>query len=278
VSAAEALIVGGFTDFVDAVRARSAAALPDALVEDDCTAVVVPDGRAAAGGGFLAQTWDMHDTATPHVVLLELLPDEAPAATVFTTVGCVAQIGMNEHGVAVGINNLTAADGRVGVTWPFVVRRMLRERTADEAVRAVLDAPLAGGHDYLVLDADGRGANVEAMPTHVAVTPLADAVLAHTNHVVDPVGRTREAPRPPALQQSSRDRLARADALTAAGPLGLPELVALTQDPVICRASEPPFHMETSGAVVLRPRTREVWAVWRSPREHPYERFVVPSR
>lgn len=273
ISVAEAVVVGGFTDFVDVVRARGSAPPP----EDDCTAVVVPDTRAE-GQGFLAQTWDMHDTATEHVVLLELAPDEGPAATVFTTVGCVAQIGMNEHGVAVGINNLTAADGRVGVTWPFVVRKMLQQTTTEAAVRCVLEAELAGGHDYLVLDASGRGANVEAMPTHTAVTWLERDVLAHTNHVVDPEGRRREAPRPAALQQSSYDRLARATERTATGPLGFEALVDLVRDPVICRASEPPFHMETSGAVVMRPRTRELWAVWRDPRTQPWERFVVGGR
>ncbi len=277
ISAAEAVVVGGFTDFVDAVRARAADPAPESWVEDDCTAVLVPDARAD-GAGFLAQTWDMHDTATEHVVMLELAPDEAPAATVFTTVGCVAQIGMNAHGVAVGINNLTAADGRVGVTWPFVVRRMLRQASAEDAVRCVLDAPLAGGHDYLVLDASGRGANVEAMPTRSAVTWLAGDVLAHTNHVLDPQAKAVEAVRPAALQASSIERLDRAVSRTRTGTLGLAELVALIRDPVICRASEPPFHMETSGAVILRPRTRELWAVWRSPAEHAYERFVVPSR
>jgi isopenicillin-N N-acyltransferase-like protein len=270
ISPAEAVIVGGFTDFVDAVRGAAAAE----RAEDDCTAVLVPPSRGD-GGGWLAQTWDMHDTATEHVVLLELAPDEAPAATVFTTVGCVAQIGMNAHGVAVGINNLTAADGRVGVTWPFVVRRMLRQATAGDAVRCALDAPLAGGHDYLVLDAAGQGANVEAMPTYAAVTWLQGEVLAHTNHVVDAEARRREAPRPAALQQSSHERLARAVARTREGVLGLDALAELTRDPVICRASEPPFHMETSGAVVMRPATRELWAVWRSPAAHPYQRFEV---
>lgn len=272
ISAAEALIVGGFTDFVDAVR--GAAVAPRA--EDDCTAVLVPASRGD-GGAWLAQTWDMHDSATPHVILLELFPDEAEPCTVFTTVGCVAQIGMNAAGVAVGINNLTAADGRVGVTWPHVVRRMLRQGTAEDAIRCVAEAPLAGGHDYLVLDGAGRGANVEALPTHTTTTPLADRLLAHTNHVVDPEGQRREATRPAALQQSSRDRLARAEALSAPGRIGFQALADLCRDPVICRASEAPFHMETSGAVVMRPATRELWAVWGSPATHPWERFVVGS-
>jgi isopenicillin-N N-acyltransferase like protein len=80
-------------------------------VDDTCTAVIIPDGRAA-GAGFLAQTWDMHASATPHVVMLDTVPDPGPAALVFSTVGCLGQIGMNEAGIAIGINNLTAADGR----------------------------------------------------------------------------------------------------------------------------------------------------------------------
>lgn len=264
ISAAEAVIVGGFTDFVDAVRAAGTAP-----VEDDCTAVLVPDALAD-GAGFLTQTWDMHDTATDHVVLLGL-----PGALVFTTVGCVAQIGMNAAGLAVGITNLTANDGRVGVTWPFVVRRILQQTTLDAALRCIREAPLAGGHDYLLLDAEGRGANVEAMPTHLAVRGLADRPLAHTNHLVDPEGSRREATRPAALQQSSHERLGRAEELCRATRFDLDTMTALTRDPVICRRSEPPFHLETSGAVVMRPKTRELWAVWRNPQDHDYQRFQV---
>ena len=36
-------------------------------------------------------------------------------------------IGMNEQGVAVGINNLLDKGGRVGVHWVFVIRKMLAQ-------------------------------------------------------------------------------------------------------------------------------------------------------
>ena len=59
-SPAEAVIVGGFTDFIDTVRAAGG----DPFPEDTCTAALVPPD---AGGGepWFAQTWDMHDTASP---------------------------------------------------------------------------------------------------------------------------------------------------------------------------------------------------------------------
>jgi isopenicillin-N N-acyltransferase-like protein len=260
VSAAEALIVGGFTDFVDAVRALGS----DAPEEDDCTAILVPE--------YLCQTWDMHDSATAFVVLLDVR-EPVPCLS-FSTVGCLGQIGMNAHGVAVGINNLVATDGRVGVTWPFVVRRALQASTALEALKAITEAPLAGGHNYLVLDAQGRGYNVEAMPTHHAVTPLTDGVLVHANHCTDPEARRREATRAPALQASSQARHARALAL-ATRDTTAEALMAFTRDPVVCRSSEAPYHVETSGAVVLRPGTREFWAVWGLPRDNTYEHFHV---
>jgi isopenicillin-N N-acyltransferase like protein len=100
----------------------------------------------------------------------------------FTTVGCVGMIGMNEHGVCVGINNLSGGDGDVGVTWPFVVRKALQQRDLDGALRCVTEARLAGAHNYLLLDRAGRGANVEATTTRTVVTPLEGDAVVHANH------------------------------------------------------------------------------------------------
>lgn len=268
ISAAEAVIVGGFTDFVDVVRALGMAA-PE---EDDCTAVIVPPGR---GGPWFAQTWDMHDSATPHVVLLDVRPEVGPAALVFSTAGCLGQIGMNERGICVGINNLTAADGRIGVTWPFVVREVLRQDTLEAALAAVLRAPLAGGHDYLLLDAQGRGYNVEAMATHAAVTALHEAPLVHTNHCLDDACRAREAPRSAELVGSSVERLATARRMLP-GAVDLLQLQRLLCEPgYICRRPCAPYHIESSGAVICRADTRELWAVWGIPADRPFQRFVV---
>jgi isopenicillin-N N-acyltransferase-like protein len=99
ISPAEAVIVGGFTDFVDTIRAELGAA-PE---EDTCTAVIVPGAASVDGTGLYGQTWDMHDTATQHIVLLDIRPESGPAALVFSTVGCVGQMGMNEAGICIGI-------------------------------------------------------------------------------------------------------------------------------------------------------------------------------
>lgn len=268
-SVPEVLIVGGYTDFIDLVRAEAGTA----RVDDTCTAVIVPDARAG-GAGFLTQTWDMHASATPHIVMLDLQPEKGPAALVFSTVGCLGQIGMNETGIAIGINNLTAADGRVGVTWPFVVRKVLQQTDFDAAMSCIVEAPLSGGHNFLLFDARGNGASIEAMPTATHVTRLEAEPLVHTNHCVATATAAVEGPRPDVLEASSRMRLSQATELLGAGPIGVAELMSLTRDErSICRRPSPPYSYESCGAAIMRPRTREFWACWGVPSEHEYERF-----
>ncbi|MDE0668212.1 MAG: C45 family autoproteolytic acyltransferase/hydrolase [bacterium] len=271
VSPAEAIVVGGFTDFVDAVRAAAANAPSPAASEDDCTAVLVPDGRAD-GAGFLAQTWDMHASATDHVLLLRVRPDGAPAARLFTTAGCLGQIGINSEGLCVGVNNLTGADGRPGVAWPSVVRAMLKCSTAPEALEVLLGADLAGAHNYLILDRQGTGFNVEAMPSARPVTALGHDPLVHTNHTLDAAAEAFQAERDPRLMRSSRARLAAAADLLAAGRIDAERLFALTREPTaICVTATPPFHIESSGAAVMRPRTGDFWACWGHPTENDFQ-------
>ena len=277
ITPAEAVVVGGFTDFVDTVRAVAGGAHPPTVAEDDCTAFVVPDGRAE-GAGMLGQTWDMHDTATDHVVLARLRPDDGPDALVFTTVGCLGQIGMNSEGVCVGINNLTGNDGRFGVTWPTVVREMLARSTADDALDVLLRADLAGAHNYLVLDGSGRGFSVEAMPSARPVQVLADQPVVHTNHVTDPAALPFEGERDRELMANSRRREEVAAAMLAdeSGPVDAERLMELTREPTaICRWPDDRYGVESSGAVIMRPRTGDFWACWGQPAENGYEHFSL---
>jgi isopenicillin-N N-acyltransferase-like protein len=272
----EILILSGFTDFVDVVRAAGNADVPE---EDDCTAVIVPNGLAD-GAGFLAQTWDMHDTATEHVVLLRVEPDAGPSALVFSTVGCLGQIGMNEAGIAIGINNLTASNGKIGVTWPFVVRQVLQQTQIDDALACLLEADLAGAHNYLLFDSEGSGFNVEAMVGYRAVTKLGKSPLTHTNHALDEQARALEAPRPKDLLSSSVARLARAgemlDGISTQRAVVLGDLIDMTRDSqAICRRSEAPHHMESSGAVIMQPKSRSMWACWGLPSDNEFEEFEI---
>ena len=277
ITPAEAVVVGGFTDFVDTVRAVVSGDHPSSVIEDDCTAVIVPDARAERGG-LLGQTWDMHDSATEHVLLLRIAPSDAPAALVFTTTGCLGQIGMNAEGLAVGINNLTGLDGTRGVAWTSVVRGMLATATADDALGVLLGADLAGAHNFLILDRSGVGYNVEAMPSVRPVTTLADDPIVHTNHAIDDAAAAVHATKDPPLLDSSVRRLERAKDLLSEGDIDSDRLMALTRDDeAICQVAVAPHHIESSGAAIMRPRTTEFWACWGRPAENRYEQIEMPA-
>ncbi|MEL6894449.1 MAG: C45 family autoproteolytic acyltransferase/hydrolase, partial [Actinomycetota bacterium] len=279
ITPAEAVIVGGFTDFVDTVRAVAGGSTPVELVEDDCTAVIVPDDRGVHGAGLLAQTWDMHASATDHVVLLRFRPSDAPAVNVFSTTGCLGQIGMNTEGVCVGINNLTGTDGRRGVAWTSVVRGMLRCSTADEALAVLLDADLAGAHNFLIFDRAGAGYDVEAFPTVRPVVALGDEPIVHTNHALHPDASAVQAERALRLNESSTRRLTTAIDLVADGPIDEQRLMALLREPTaICQRATAPLHIESSGAAIMRPATGDFWSCWGRPEENDFHRVAMPIR
>jgi isopenicillin-N N-acyltransferase-like protein len=252
---AEAVVVGGFTDLVDVVRSHDGWA----PIEDDCTALIDPVN------GVLAQTWDMHASAGEYVVMLKLDPVSGPAAVVQTTAGCLGQIGMNEAGIGIGINNLTSI-GKPGVTWPFVVRKVLQQTEIDSAIDAVSSADLAGGHNYLVIGPDGSGANIEAMPGTVRVTPVSDEPFVHTNHCLDEGTRLEEGERTAEHVAGSDTRLERGSALAQ-------DLDSFFADPSIARRASSQHDVATCGAVVIRPGEKRLDSVWGIPGDSPWESF-----
>ncbi len=255
ITPAEAVVVGGFTDLVDLVRAHDGWA----PIEDDCTAVIDPVN------GVFAQTWDMHATAGEYVLMLKLDPVSGPTAVVQTTAGCLGQIGLNEAGIGIGINNLTSI-GKPGVTWPFVVRKVLEQTDLDAAIDAVATADLAGGHNYLVIGPDGSGANIEAMPGTIEVTRVTGTPFVHTNHCLDPGTSLEEGERTPEHVAGSDERLERGTELAQ-------DLDGFFSDPSIARRAESPADVATCGAVVIRPREKRLDSVWGIPGDNPWESF-----
>lgn len=307
-SVTELMILNGFTDFVDTIycadeqRFRSLSGTPGDFREitpsqsshqfppvptvvpahpaaDDCTAFIVSPEIAAESQGFLGQTWDMHETATPYLILLRGKPEAGLRFLAFTIIGCIGMIGMNEAGIAVGINNLVAGDGHPGVTWPFVVRKILAQDNLDDALACITQAKLAGGHNYLLADSTGRGYNVEAMASRYHVQEVKTGAWVHTNHCLIAHNIHVERARLPRSRASSETRLNRGKELLNQTGITWADLMSLTRDHSavngICVHPEEPFYLESCGAAIMRPATREFRAVWGRPCENDYESFVV---
>jgi isopenicillin-N N-acyltransferase like protein len=255
ISLPEAVTVGGFTDLADVVRAR----LGVGPEEHNCTGVINPQT------GLFAQTWDMHASAGEFVIMLKIDPLIGPNAIVQTTAGCLGQMGMNEAGIAVGINNLTSI-GKPGVTWPFVVRKVLEQTDLDDAVKVVLDADLAGGHNFFVVGPDGEGAAIEAMPNNKRLTRTGGSPLVHANNCLFPETIAEEGARNPEWRANSDERLRLGTEMTD-------DLDAFFSHPTISRRVEDMDEVGTCGAVIIEPSTRTMRAVWGVPGDHPWETF-----
>ena len=278
-SLAELVINNGFTDFMDVVYNLgdiTQQAPTPRYAPDNCTAFLVPNCRTADNHGLYGQTWDMHDTATPYVILIDGKPDNAPNFLTFTITGCVGMIGMNSEGIAVGINNLMSTDGQIGVTWPFVIRKILQQNTLEDALACITSARLAGAHNYMLMDKHGAGYGVEAMSSSISVEKLAKDTIAHTNHCLVDANLRVARERPATAQQSSENRLKRAYELLADDAITVDDLMALTRDEqAVCVRSHPPMHIESCGAAIMRPAMGDFWAVWGLPNENEYEHFCV---
>ena len=159
---------------------------------DGCSVIwsETPSGR------ILAQTWDMHATAIPYVMML-VVPESAdgPAATLLTVTGCLGMAGMNAARVGIAINNLFSTDATLGVVWPAMVRRALHQRTAAAARDTIATSPIGSGHHYFVADRREAFA-LEASGTRRKQVFAGGAVFVHANHALDPdiVARSKVPP------------------------------------------------------------------------------------
>ena len=139
----------------------------------------------SATGRILAQTWDMHATALPYVMLLRVPASaDGPAATLLTVTGCLGMTGVNSERVAICINNLFSTDATVGVVWPAMVRRALHQSTAVAARDVIEQSPIGSGHHYFVADRSHAFA-IETSGTRRRMVFGGGPSYCHTNHCVD---------------------------------------------------------------------------------------------
>jgi isopenicillin-N N-acyltransferase-like protein len=184
ISAADLVVLNHYTDLRDLSRAALSG-------DEGCSAVLIPGDPPVLG-----QTWDMHGSAAPFVEVLRLAVDGAPQALVFSLTGCLGMAGINEHGVAVTINNLNTVNAKIGVLWPALVRMLLGCRSAKAAKELLDRVGVGSGHHYQIADRDAFF-GIEALAHEHRLIAYWRAgqeneqltyrgAACHTNHCLDP--------------------------------------------------------------------------------------------
>ncbi len=122
-------------------------ALPgDADYDGGCTML----WAKTSSGPIFAQTWDMHASAMPFVMLMRVADASGGDAYLLSLTGCLGMAGLNASGLSIGINNLTSNDAVPGVVWSAIVRKALRVSETDAARDMLLACKVGSGHHYLV--------------------------------------------------------------------------------------------------------------------------------
>ena len=212
-------------------------------------------------GRILAQTWDMHATAIPYVMLLSV-----GGAHLLTVTGCLGMAGMNGARVAIAINNLFSTDATVGVVWPAMVRKALRARDAASARDVIARSPIGSGHHYFIADRE-RAFAIEASGTkRKQIFAGEKRAYCHTNHCFDPdIAAVSKVP----PTSTTFDRMKWLEGDLARAPVrdlddawrrlgsedGWPRSVCTNVS-----TPEAPHGAATCGAIAMNVDTGEVWA------------------
>ncbi|MCA9507401.1 MAG: hypothetical protein KC505_03145 [Myxococcales bacterium] len=131
-------------------------------------------------GPVLGQTWDIHGSAQPYIIMLKVKDCLA-----FSIVGCLGMMGLNKHGVGVAINNLSSFDARIGVLWPALVRKILMCKNAQSAKEEIMKCPSSSGRHYAVVD-ENNFFGIELSGTKKKIIcDDASKKYFHTNHCLD---------------------------------------------------------------------------------------------
>jgi len=216
-------------------------------------------------GRILAQTWDMHATAIPYVMMLHVPASvDGPAASLLTVTGCLGMAGMSTARVGVAINNLYSTDATLGVVWPAVVRRALHEPSADAARERIATSPIGSGHHYFVADRKTAYA-IEASGTRRKQVFGGGVAYCHTNHSLDADVAARSKV-PPTSTTYDRMRWLEADLARASvadlsdawrrlgSEDGWPRSVCTNM-----ATPESPHGAATCGAIAMNLDTGELW-------------------
>lgn len=169
------VVLNHYTDLRDVVTPRAPQGERSGKEDNGgCSIIYSPHGP------ILGQTWDIHGSAEPYVLLLKLND-----VMMLSITGCLGMTGINRHGVALAINNLVSIDAQLGILWPALIRKALTHKTAVDAKDEIMTAPIGSGRHFAIADAN-KFFSIEASGTKKKIiSERADELFFHTNHCLD---------------------------------------------------------------------------------------------
>lgn len=218
----------------------------------DCTTYARSGARPV-----LAQTIDLNGDLDDQISVLEVWRRRR-GALVLSFAGLLGYLGVNNSGLAVGLNLVLGGDWRPGVPPYLAIRHLLDTASSvDEAVRILRGLRLASSRSIAMCDT-AKSAYVEVIDGSSRVVEGPEWV--HTNHFLDPEFALRDELNVFAYNSSVRRlRAAQAELCELTSLSDSEEHFAVLSKPPICVPDEGDIRRErTVAAVVMRPDQGEL--------------------
>lgn len=169
---------------------------------DECTSFAVQPEATADGVGMVGQNADLPPFYREIGVVAEMVFDDMPSILMLLPAGQVSYLGINDRGMGVGANFLTCDGWRTGFPRYLFSRLALTHETVDDAIAAISSLHRASSRNLIMLDEQGRAADLETTPASVGRIDPRDGLLAHANHFSAPDMAHEERAKPANLANS----------------------------------------------------------------------------
>jgi isopenicillin-N N-acyltransferase like protein len=243
-----------------------------------CTAFGIP-GLINSGNPIIGQNYDLEALFQKGAVLYRIGDNDGKESLVFTIAGIVGCAGMNNLGLAVVINNLTARDARAGVPYPFIIRRLLSSSSIGEAIDSILGAQRSSGMNYIIAHKSGAVISIETSATDYSVLNTHKEPHSHANHYLHDRLIPQEARSLVDRGHSIFRQYRMEHLLKGIEDYGAEKLFEILSDhennPIgICRHDKPEDTCgKTIASMIFSPKNQKAYLAYGSPCESEYEEY-----
>ncbi len=220
----------------------------------------------------------------PFITIAHIRPKDEPAILAMNYGGIWPTAGMNSAGISLTGNALEPNDLRMGIPKGFPCRKVLRETSIYEALRASM--PEGRGHSFnnIVCDSNGEIYSMEGSATAFDALYAEEGWLIHTNHYLSPKMWRFEANMHTRFSSIVRYNRARRLFKKELGKVEMSTFKRVLSDHVgyhesICRHPDPSLgeldQTKTIFSVAFDLMNKAAWICWGNPCEGEYRKYEV---
>jgi len=178
---------GAKVDLLDiaALNARTEIMFAQLQSAQECTTLSLMPPATADGKVIAAQNWDFYRQLRDSIVIVHTQQEDKPNFVTVTEAGMIGGIGMNDRGIGILLNALTADTSCQGIPLRTRMRAMLDAETLSEAYSQGSHKPTSVGH-LVATHKDGVAIAFEMDSKTVETILPEDGVWVHTNHYLGP--------------------------------------------------------------------------------------------